>query len=223
MTCGMVSGGVRHVVDGEDQDFREVASFLFVGVVVEPQGKEAALLVQRVAKAEHAGLQLRPVRAERLRRHAEHQHARVLQSFLDLRRNAVAGLENPFIEPHFHPVLPQPLRQRTHHRLVLRAVAQEDVELEFVRHACAQNGGMVLEKEGAKSIAFALHTPAGAVGAAAFYVWNCRTRCYSLHPNMRFPHHESLKNRPAQDRNENRARTYFCHVLLNSNAFLYVD
>src|SRR5258707_13094365 len=34
--------------------------------------------------------ELRPVRAERIRRHAEHQHARVLQPFFDLRRDAVA-------------------------------------------------------------------------------------------------------------------------------------
>jgi len=51
--------------------------------------------------------------------------------FLELRRDAVAGLEHPFIEPHLHPVLPQPLRQRPHHRLVLRAVAEEDIVKEF--------------------------------------------------------------------------------------------
>ena len=89
----------------------------------------AALLLQirMVAKAKRAGLQLRPVRAERMRRHAEHQHARALQPFLDPGRNAVAGLEHLFIEPHLHPVRPQPLRQRAHHRLVLRAVTEEDV------------------------------------------------------------------------------------------------
>ncbi len=35
----------------------------------------AALVVQWVTKAERAGLQLRPVRAERMGRRAEHQHA----------------------------------------------------------------------------------------------------------------------------------------------------
>ena len=69
-----------------------------------------------------------------LRRHAEHEHARVLQPFLDLRRDAVAGLELPFIEPHAQPVLPQPLRDGAHDRLVLRAVAQEDVVCEIVSH-----------------------------------------------------------------------------------------
>ena len=43
-------------------------------------------------------------------------------------------LEHPFIEPHLHPVRPQPLGQRTHHRLVLRAVAEEDVVGEVVGH-----------------------------------------------------------------------------------------
>jgi len=33
-----------------------------------------------------------------------------------------------------HPVRPQPLRQRAHCRLVLRAVAEEEVVLEFVGH-----------------------------------------------------------------------------------------
>jgi hypothetical protein len=80
-------------------DVKELRQGAFDGGVVEPQGNEAALPIQRVAKPERAGLQLRPVRLERLGRHAEHQHARVLQPFLDFRRNAVAGLERPFIEP----------------------------------------------------------------------------------------------------------------------------
>ena len=33
-----------------------------------------------------------------------------------------------------HPVRPQPLRQRAHHRLVLRAVTQENVGEEFAGH-----------------------------------------------------------------------------------------
>src|ERR1035441_7081114 len=40
----------------------------------------------------------------------------------------------PFIEPHLQPVLPQTLRQRAHDRLVLVAVAEEDIVLEIVRH-----------------------------------------------------------------------------------------
>ncbi len=103
--------------------------------VVEPQRDEPALLVQRVAKPERASLQLCPVRPERLRRHAEHQHARVLQALLDPGRDAVAGLDLPLIEPHVQPVGPQPLRQWSHHRLVSTAVAQEDIEAEVPIHA----------------------------------------------------------------------------------------
>ena len=52
--------------------------------------------------------------------------------------DAVAGLEHPFIEPHLHPVRPQPLRQRAHHRLVLRAVAEENIVGEIVGHLFSQ-------------------------------------------------------------------------------------
>src|ERR1035438_5664463 len=50
--------------------------------VVEPQGNEAALLIQRVAKGQvalptRARLQLRPVRAERIRRHADRKSTRL--------------------------------------------------------------------------------------------------------------------------------------------------
>ena len=61
-----------------------------------------------------------------------HERARLLQPFLDLRRDAVAGLEPPFVEPHLQPVLAQPLRQWAHHRLVLRAVAEENVVLKLL-------------------------------------------------------------------------------------------
>ena len=37
--------------------------------------------------------------AGRVRRHAEHEHAGALRAFLDLLRNAVAGLDLPFVEP----------------------------------------------------------------------------------------------------------------------------
>jgi hypothetical protein len=46
---------------------------------------------------------------------------------LVLRQDAVAGFKNLFIEPHLHVILPQPLGQRAHARVVLRAVAQESV------------------------------------------------------------------------------------------------
>jgi hypothetical protein len=101
---------------------------------IEAQGKEAALLVQRVAKPERAGLQLRPARAERIRRYAKHQHARALQPFLNLRRDAVAGLDLFLIQPHTHAVLFQSCGQFTHNRLVLGAVAQEDVKFELLGH-----------------------------------------------------------------------------------------
>ena len=39
--------------------------------------------------------------------------------------------KHPFIEPHLHPVRLQPLRQRARHRLILRAVAEENFVGEF--------------------------------------------------------------------------------------------
>ncbi len=58
----------------------------------------------------------------------------MLQPFLNLRRDAVAGLEHPFIKPHLQPVRPQPLRDGTNNRLVLGTVTQENVELKFIGH-----------------------------------------------------------------------------------------
>jgi len=48
----------------EPVDVQELCQGALDGGIVEPQGNEAALLVQRVAKPEGAGLQLRPVRPE---------------------------------------------------------------------------------------------------------------------------------------------------------------
>ena len=115
-------------------DVKELAKGAFDGCVVEAQRNKASLLVQRVAKAERAGLQLRPLRAERMCRHAEHQHTGAFQPFLDLRRDAVAGFDLPFIEPDLDAVLFQMLGQWADDLLVLGTVAQEDVVLEFVRH-----------------------------------------------------------------------------------------
>jgi hypothetical protein len=111
--------------------WRQVA---FDGSRVEPQWNEAALLVERVAKPERAGLQLRPFGAEGIRRHADDEDAGVLQPLLDLRRDAVASGDFPVIEPNAQAVRPQPLGNRAHDRLVLRAVAEEDVVFEIVRH-----------------------------------------------------------------------------------------
>ena len=64
----------------------------------------------------------------------------VFQPFLNLRSlrlvliDAVAGLDLPFIEPQPESGLPKPLRQRAHHRLVLRAVAQENIVLKSGSH-----------------------------------------------------------------------------------------
>ena len=79
---------------------------VYDGGGVELQGNEAALLDQKayqpcgagrenrqVAVPTRAGLQLRPVRAERIRRDAEHEHAGALQPFLNFRREAVAGAD----------------------------------------------------------------------------------------------------------------------------------
>ena len=79
-------------------------------------------------------LHSRPVRSERICRHAEHEHAGVLQLFLDFRRDVVAGADFPVIEPHAQSVRPQPLRDGAHDRLALRAVAEEHVVGEIVWH-----------------------------------------------------------------------------------------
>lgn len=104
------------------------------GSVVESQKKEPALLIQRVTKPERAGLQFRPLRAARIRRHAEYEHAGTLQSFLDLRWDAVAGLDLPFLEPHPQPIRPQPLRDVADNVFVLGAVAEEHIEGELLAH-----------------------------------------------------------------------------------------
>ena len=82
----------------------------FDGGLVELQGNEAVLLVQRVAKPKRLAFQHRLVGAERLRRHAEHEHAGVLQPCLDLRRDAVTGAQHPLIEPDAQIVGAQPFR-----------------------------------------------------------------------------------------------------------------
>jgi hypothetical protein len=69
-----------------------------------------------------------------MRRHAEHENAGALQPFLDLRRNAVAKTDFPVIEPDAQAVRPQPRRDGEDDRLVLRAVAEEDVVGEIVSH-----------------------------------------------------------------------------------------
>lgn len=60
---------------------------------------------------------------------------------LDLRRDAVAGVDFPFIKPHPQPVPTQPLRHPAHDILVLRAVAQEDIVLEIVSHGSPRGIG----------------------------------------------------------------------------------
>jgi hypothetical protein len=107
----------------------------FDGSFVEPQGNKVAFLVQRIAKTVRVAFQLRPVRAERLRRHTEYKHTGMLQPFLDLRRNAVAGTDFPVIKPNAYTVRPQPLCDGTNDRLVFRAVTQEYVVCEIVSHA----------------------------------------------------------------------------------------
>ena len=106
----------------------------FDGGVVEPQGNEAAIVIQRIAKAKRASLQLRPVGAERMGRHAEHEHAGVLQTGLDFCWDAVAGAEFPFIKPDLQPVPPQPLRHVANDRSVFIAVTEENVVCEIVYH-----------------------------------------------------------------------------------------
>ena len=122
-------------VCGKPVDVKKLREGTFDGGVVESQGNEAAFLIERVAEEVCVSFQFRPVGAERVRRHAEHEHAGVLQPFLNLRRDTVAGLQFPLVEPHTQLVGPQALRDGAHDRLVLRAVAQEYVVLEIVGHA----------------------------------------------------------------------------------------
>jgi hypothetical protein len=41
--------------------------------------------------------------------------------------DVIAWLEFPLIEPDAHPVGLEPIRDRTRHRLIFRAVAQENI------------------------------------------------------------------------------------------------
>ena len=107
------------------EELRERA---FAGSGIQPQGNETALLVQRIAKPECVRLQLRPVGAESICRHAEHKHAGVLVPLLDLCRDAVTRADLRSIHPHSQPVCRQPLCDCAHHELVFGAVAEEDVE-----------------------------------------------------------------------------------------------
>ena len=60
----------------------------------------------------------------------------MFQAILDLRWDAVARLYLPSIEPNPEAIVLQLLRDGTHHDTVLRAVAQEHVEIKIcdLRH-----------------------------------------------------------------------------------------
>jgi len=58
----------------------------------------------------------------------------MVQPFLDLRGDAVAGLEHPFIEPQPESGLPKPLCQQAYDRFVLCAMAEENVVFERAIH-----------------------------------------------------------------------------------------
>ena len=80
-------------------DIEELPQRAFDGRVIQAEGDEAAFLVHRVAEAEGAGFELRPVGAECVGGHAEDEYAGMFEPFFDLRWDAVAGLEYPFVEP----------------------------------------------------------------------------------------------------------------------------
>jgi hypothetical protein len=99
---------------------------------------------------ESAGLQLRPVQAERIRhrRDAQQSHSQLFPALIHFQLDEVPCLDDPFIKPHFYPVLPQSLRN-AHYRLIVRAIAQEDFVSGFVRHTgngVAQSGRRRLRK-----------------------------------------------------------------------------
>ena len=80
--------------------------------------------------------QLCPVRAERIGRHAEDQHARVLQPFLNLSWYAVARFDFPFVEPDADAVAFEAFGEVADDGFVFGAMAEEDVVLEILAHAC---------------------------------------------------------------------------------------
>ena len=95
--------------------------------VIQPHRNESPLPVKRVAEAKRLTLQRRPVRSEGVLGHAQHQYPRLLQGGFDLREDAVAELDLPFVEPDSHAIRTQPLGQFTDDGLVVGAVAQEYV------------------------------------------------------------------------------------------------
>ncbi len=106
---------------------------------IQPHGDEAALPVQGVAEAKGARFQVGPVRTEGIRRHTQDEDAGGFEPVIDLFGKAVAGFQNPIVEPHAQPVRPQALGDGAHDGFVLGAVAQEYVVLEMFRHGPSSN------------------------------------------------------------------------------------
>ena len=115
----------------EIKELRERAGRLGV---VEAERDEPAFPVERVPEPERVALQPRPVGAEGVLRHAEHEHAGALQPLLDLGRDAVARPDGPLVKPHVDAVGAEALGDVAYGVLVLRTVAEEDVVLEGVGH-----------------------------------------------------------------------------------------
>ena len=112
-------------------DVTELCERSFCGCVVESEGNESSVVVEWVFEAEGVALQPRPVRRERLGGQAEHQHAGLLQSVLDLLRDAVARLDLPLNKPNPHAVRLQPVRSLADDVPVGLAVAEKDVVAKF--------------------------------------------------------------------------------------------
>ena len=95
--------------------------------IVEPQRDEPALPVQRIAKATRLTLKRRPIRTQRMLRHAQHEHSAALQARLDPGWDRIPGLDLPIVQPDPQAAVAQSTRQRMYDGLVARAVAQKDI------------------------------------------------------------------------------------------------
>ncbi len=116
---------LRQPVDGEELRQRACDFGL-----VEPQGDEAALSVERVAVTKRVAFELRPIRAERIGRQAQHQDARMFQPVFDLRGDAVAGFDLPLVKPDLQAIGAQTFGHCAHNLFVLCAVAEEYIVFE---------------------------------------------------------------------------------------------
>lgn len=118
---------------------------------IQPHGDEASLRVAWVTKLEGVELVPRPRRSVEVLGENQQQNPGIHQPSINLGWNRVTQFDLPFVQPNVQPVRLEPLGQFAYHRLVVRAVTQEDIKRElpaFVRPAplsLALAGCVVLE------------------------------------------------------------------------------